>query len=76
VDIVAAVLLLLPRRRFLGAGILVLLMTGAVTTHIVDHDMLADNFSSPVMLVLVSIVALANWPVDWREPLALGRREG
>ena len=74
VEIVAAVLLLLPRRRFLGAGILVLLMTGAVTTHIVDHDMLADNFSSPVMLVLVSIVALANWPADWREPLALGRR--
>jgi uncharacterized membrane protein YphA (DoxX/SURF4 family) len=32
VEIVAAVLLLLPRRRFLGAGILVLLMTGAVTT--------------------------------------------
>jgi hypothetical protein len=74
VEIVAAVLLLLPRRRFLGAGILVLLMTGAVTTHIVDHDMLADNFSSPVMLVLDSIVALANWPADWREPLALGRR--
>jgi uncharacterized membrane protein YphA (DoxX/SURF4 family) len=74
VEIVAAVLLLLPRRRFLGAGILVLLMTGAVTTHIVDHDMLADNFSSLVMLVLDSIVALANWPADWREPLALGRR--
>ena len=74
VEIVAALLLLLPRRRFLGAGMLVLLMTGAVTTHIVDHDMLADNFSSPVMLVLDSIVALANWPADWREPLALGRR--
>jgi hypothetical protein len=74
VEIVAAVLLLLPRRRFLGAGMLVFLMTGAVTTHIVDHDMLADNFSLPVMLVLVSIVALANWPADWREPLALGRR--
>ena len=74
VEIVAAVLLLFPRRRFLGAGILVLLMTGAVTTHLVDHDMLADNFSSPVMLVLVSIVALANWPADWREPLALSRK--
>jgi len=73
-EIVGAVLLLLPRRRFLGAVLLVFLMTGAVTTHIVDHDMLADNFSSPVMLVLNSIVALANWPADWREPLALGRR--
>ncbi|HLW03589.1 MAG TPA: DoxX family protein [Ktedonobacterales bacterium] len=74
VEILAAVMLLLPRRRFLGAGMLVLLMTGAVTTHIIDHDMLADNFSAPVMLVLDSIVALANWPADWREPLALGRR--
>jgi uncharacterized membrane protein YphA (DoxX/SURF4 family) len=70
-EIVGAALLLLPRRRFLGAVLLVFLMTGAVTTHIVDHDMIADNFSSPVMLVLVSIVALANWPADWREPLAL-----
>ena len=75
VEIFAAVLLLLPRRRFLGAGMLVLLMTGAVTTHLVDHDMLAANFSSPVMLVLDSMVALANWPADWREPLALGRRD-
>jgi uncharacterized membrane protein YphA (DoxX/SURF4 family) len=73
-EIVGAVLLLLPRRRFLGAVLLVFLMTGAVTTHIVDHDMVADNFSAPVMLVLVSIVALANWPADWKEPLALGRK--
>jgi uncharacterized membrane protein YphA (DoxX/SURF4 family) len=74
VEIVAALLLLLPRRRFLGAALLVFLMTGAVTTHIVNHDMVADNFSAPVMLVLVSIVALANWPADWREPLVLRRK--
>ena len=74
VEIFAAALLLLPRRRFLGAGMLVLLMTGAVTTHIVDHNALSDSWAAPVMLVLDSIVALANWPADWREPLALGRR--
>ena len=74
VEIVAAVLLFLPRRRFLGAGMLVLLMTGAVTTHIVNHNTLIDSWAAPVMLVLDSIVALANWPADWREPLALGRR--
>src|SRR5215471_17455884 len=43
VEIVAAVLLLLPRRRFLGAGMLALLMTGAVTTHIVNHNALIDS---------------------------------
>ncbi len=71
---VAVAYLFLAPFKFSPVGILVLLMTGAVTTHIVDHNLLADNFSSPVMLVLVSIVALANWPADWREPLALGRR--
>jgi hypothetical protein len=75
VELFAAVLLLLPRRRFLGAGMLVLLMTGAVTTHIVNHNALSDSWAAPVMLVLDSMVALANWPAHWRDPLALGRRE-
>jgi hypothetical protein len=75
VELFAAVLLLLPRRRFLGAGMLVLLMTGAVTTHIVNHNALSDSWAAPVMLVLDSMVALAYWPADWREPLALGRKD-
>lgn len=68
-ELFGALMLTLPRRRFLGAVILIAILTGAVTTHIVDHDMLADNFSSPIMLVLVVIAALTHWPADWREPL-------
>ena len=71
-ELVGAVLLTLPRRRFLGAVILVAIMTGAVTTHIVDHDMLADHFTAPIELALAGIAALTQWPADWREPLKLG----
>src|SRR5437762_3117690 len=74
-EILAAVLLILPRRRFLGAVLLVLILTGAVATHIINHDTLSDSIAAPLHLVLAGVVALANWPSDWREPLALGRRE-
>jgi uncharacterized membrane protein YphA (DoxX/SURF4 family) len=74
-ELFGALMLTLPRRRFLGAVILVAILTGAVTTHIVDHDMLADNFSSPIELVLAGIAALTQWPADWREPLRFGSRE-
>jgi DoxX-like family len=71
-ELVAAVLLTLPRRRFLGAVMLVALMTGATTTHIVNHDTLADSIAAPIELVLAGIAALTHWPADWREPLAFG----
>ena len=74
-EICAAVLLTLPRRRFLGAVMLVAIMTGAVTTHIVDHDTLANSIAAPIELVLAGIAALTHWPADWREPLAFGRKK-
>ncbi len=74
-ELVAAVLLILPRRRFLGAVMLVAILTGAVTTHIVDHDSLADSIAAPIELVLAVIAALTHWPADWREPLRFGPLE-
>lgn len=74
-ELFAAVMLVLPRRRFLGAVVLVVILIGAVVTHVINHDTLADSISAPVHLVLAVIVALAYWPADWREPLALGARE-
>jgi uncharacterized membrane protein YphA (DoxX/SURF4 family) len=74
-ELLAAVMLVLPRRRFLGAALLMFILTGAVATHIINHDSLADSVSAPVHLVLAGILALAYWPADWREPLALGGRE-
>jgi DoxX-like family len=71
----AAVLLTLPRRRFLGAVMLVAIMTGAVTTHIVDHDTLANSIAAPIELILSGIAALTQWPADWRDPLAFGSKK-
>jgi hypothetical protein len=71
-ELIAAILLTLPRRRFLGAVMLVAILTGAVTTHIVDHNTLADSIAAPIELVLAGIAALTHWPADWREPLAFG----
>ncbi|SRR5258708_15643796 len=74
-EILAAVLLVLPRRRFLGAVLLVLILTGAVATHIINHDTLSDSIAAPTILILAGVVALTNWPADWRDPLSLSRRE-
>ncbi len=67
-EILAAVLLLLPRRRFLGATLLVFVLTGAVTTHIVNHNSLGDGVAAPIHLVLAAVMARANGPADWRAP--------
>ncbi|MFF7995752.1 DoxX family protein [Kitasatospora xanthocidica] len=67
----AAVLLVVPdkRTRFLGATTLVFVLTGAVTTHIVDHDPVVENWAAPAHLLVMGALALANWPADWRDLL-------
>ncbi|MEV4234392.1 DoxX family protein [Nocardia sp. NPDC050408] len=68
-ELIAAVLLVLPRResRFLGAAILVLVLTGAVTTHLIDDAPIWQGTSAPIHLVIMMAVALVNWPADWRD---------
>jgi hypothetical protein len=68
-ELIAAVLLVIPRResRFLGAAMLVLVLTGAVTTHLIDDAPFWQGTSAPIHLVIMMIVALANWPADWRD---------
>ncbi|BCL12502.1 DoxX family protein [Micromonospora sagamiensis] len=68
---VAAILLVIPRRRtrFLGAATLMFVLTGAVTTHIVNHDPAVESWAAPAHLVIMGILALANWPADWRDLL-------
>ncbi|WP_433597716.1 DoxX family protein [Nocardia sp. CA-135953] len=66
-ELLAAVLLVLPRResRFLGAAMLVL--TGAVTTHLIDDSPFWQGTSAPIHLVIMMVVALANWQAGWRD---------
>lgn len=70
-EFICAVMLVIPRRRFrfLGAATLVMVLTGAVTTHIVNHDPLYESLSAPIHLLIMVLIALANWPADWRELL-------
>src|SRR5260370_23807624 len=72
-ELLAAVMLVIPRRRFLGAVLLMFILTGAVATHIINHDSLADSVSAPVHLVLACGVALGWWPAGSKETPALGR---
>jgi len=73
---IAAVLLVIPdkRTRFLAAAMLVLVLTGAVTTHIVNHDPAVESWAAPTHLVIMGILALANWPADWRDVLRTSPR--
>jgi uncharacterized membrane protein YphA (DoxX/SURF4 family) len=65
----SAVLLLLPGKRFLAAVTLILVLTGAVTTHIVNHDELYQSVAAPTHLVIMMVIALVTWPADWRDAL-------
>ncbi len=73
-EIFAAVMLVL-RADVSGRGGPLFILTGAIATHIINHDSLTDSIAAPVVLVLAAIVALTHWPADWREPLAFRRRE-
>ena len=61
-DLLAAALLALPRRRFAGAALLVVILTGAVITHLANQDPLSESVSAPLHLALVAAVALATRP--------------
>ena len=68
---VCAVLLVIPRKRFkfIGAAVLILVLTGATTTHIVAGSELYERIAAPTNLVIMVFFALVNWPSDWRELL-------
>src|SRR5262245_35788679 len=61
-EIVGAVLLFVPRRRFLGAALLGVILVGAVLTHILNQDPLSHAAMAPTCLALVSIVAWTTRP--------------
>ncbi|WP_159850457.1 DoxX family protein [Nocardia sp. CY41] len=69
IELICALLLMIPSRRtrFWAAGALVLVLTGAVTNQIVMHVPINASLMAPLFLIIVMIVAAANWPADWRE---------
>ena len=69
IELICAILLVVPRRRFrfIGAAALVFLLTAAVTAHLIDDAPLYEEVSAPLHLVITFMVALANWPADWKD---------
>jgi uncharacterized membrane protein YphA (DoxX/SURF4 family) len=66
-EVVGAVLLVVPRRRLLGAALLGVILVGAVLTHIVNGDPLSQAVMAPICLALVAIVAYAHGrPRRWQ----------
>jgi len=66
IELVAAVLLVMPRFRLVAAGLLLPVLYGAVVTHIINSDPVGDSIAAPVVLVLVAIIAWVSAPWDWR----------
>jgi uncharacterized membrane protein YphA (DoxX/SURF4 family) len=68
-ELLAAVLLVIPRRRFrfMGAATLVVILVGATITHIANQDPLAERISAPVHLAITAALAWASRPADWSE---------
>ncbi|MEV8037704.1 DoxX family protein [Streptomyces sp. NPDC086182] len=67
----AAVLLVIPHKqtRFLAATTLTFVLTGTVTTHIINHDPAVESWAAPTHLLTMGVLALANRPADWRDLL-------
>jgi uncharacterized membrane protein YphA (DoxX/SURF4 family) len=61
-ELVGGALLLSPRRRFLGAALLAVILVGATLTHVVNGDPLSESVSAPLHLVLAATVAWATHP--------------
>ncbi|MFD0277871.1 hypothetical protein ACFVHB_28735 [Kitasatospora sp. NPDC127111] len=43
------------------------MLPAAVATHLVDHDPAAESRAAPAHLVIMGILALADWPADRRD---------
>lgn len=73
-ELLAGILLVLPRRRFLGSAIMMFIMPGAIATHIINHDKIGDAVAAPYVLALSTIIALMTWPASWRDPIVPPRQ--
>jgi uncharacterized membrane protein YphA (DoxX/SURF4 family) len=56
-EIVAAGLLVNRRTRFLAGGMLVVILVGAVVTHVANQDPVGQAIAAPTHLLLAAIVA-------------------
>jgi uncharacterized membrane protein YphA (DoxX/SURF4 family) len=71
-ELVGAALLVIPRRRlrFLGSTLLAAILVGAVITHIVNTDPIAESIMAPTMLAITGTLAWKLRPQRWTDLLS------
>jgi putative oxidoreductase len=73
VELVSALLLLVPPVAFAGAALIVLDMAGAVVTTLrFGED--ARALESLIVLVIAMLIAVVRWPGFWGHAVVAGRR--
>ena len=65
IEISGAILLLIPRLTFYGAGLLLLVMIGAVTAHL---TVLGGNPAPALMLLVLAAVTVWLTRTTWKRP--------
>lgn len=61
-ELIGGILLLIPRYRFVGCLLLVVILEGAIVTHVINDDPIRESIAAPVTLLLVLIAAVASSP--------------
>ncbi|MFI6595236.1 DoxX family protein [Nonomuraea sp. NPDC050536] len=66
VEFICAILLVIPRReyRFLGAAILIVVLTGATLTHLINQNPWWESTSAPTHLAIMLVIAWTSRPPD------------
>ena len=62
-ELTGGILLLIPRYRFVGCLLLIVILEGAIVTHVVNANPIGESTAAPVTLLLVAIVAVGSSPV-------------
>lgn len=65
-EVVCGVLLFVPRMRFLAVVLILIILEGAIVTHVVNHHPLSESIAAPVVMLLTAVVAWASAPWPWR----------
>lgn len=66
-ELVGGVMLLIPSVRFMGCLVLSVILEGAILTHVINHDPMAESIAAPVTLMLVIVVAIVSSPIRARD---------
>jgi uncharacterized membrane protein YphA (DoxX/SURF4 family) len=69
-ELAGGILLLVPRLRFVGCLILIVILEGAIVTHVINSNPIGESIAAPITLVLAAIVAFASSPIGMRQLVA------